>query len=102
MISNISNGSNKILNNINNMINSIKKSTIKENEESNSINLYTSEQFKLPKLGTVIQKENKGTSQLKMRSTINMNISNNQSLKVSQFNHKESTLSKPWLKEEDC
>ena len=101
MISNISKGSNPILNSINNMINGMKKSTIKENEELN-INLYKSEQFKLPRLGTVVQNDNKASSQLKMRSTINMNISNNQNLKVSEIIHNESTLSKPWLKEEDC
>ena len=101
MRTNISKGSNPILNSINNMINGMKKSTIKENEELN-INLYKSEQFKLPRLGTVVQNDNKASSQLKMRSTINMNISNNQSLKVSEIIHKESTLSKPWLKEEDC
>ena len=101
MSSNISKGSNPILNSINNMINGMKKSTIKENEELN-INLYKSEQFKLPRLGTVVQNDNKASSQLKMRSTINMNISNNQNLKVSEIIHNESTLSKPWLKEEDC
>ena len=101
MRTNISKGSNPILNSINNMINGMKKSTIKENEELN-INLYKSEQFKLPRLGTVVQNDNKASSQLKMRSTINMNISNNQNLKVSEIIHNESTLSKPWLKEEDC
>ena len=101
MRTNISKESNPILNSINNMINGMKKSTIKENEELN-INLYKSEQFKLPRLGTVVQNDNKASSQLKMRSTINMNISNNQNLKVSEIIHNESTLSKPWLKEEDC
>lgn len=98
---------NKLVNNINNLVKSMKKPPPQESVNSKENNLYKSEQFKLPKISTIVQNNlpknncNK-SSYYKVRTTFSLNISKNQNLKMSNFQSKNSLLPEPWIKEEDC
>ena len=85
----------------------MKKPPPQESVNSKENNLYKSEQFKLPKISTIVQNNlpknncNK-SSYYKVRTTFSLNISKNQNLKMSNFQSKNSLLPEPWIKEEDC
>lgn len=104
------NSHNKLVNDISNLVKSMKKPSTQEVINSNQDNnLYISEQFKPPKVSTIIQNENNlpenncnKSHYQKQRSTFSLNISKNTNLKMSNFQPKNSILSKPWIKEEDC